>query len=117
MNNPIATEPPNSDGLVLTRRELALMAGKGTPGFLAVFTYSMYKIIRLGPDIIFYKTTYIPLLVSLFGWLGVMVYVHFIGKKSNVISITGGLSAYFGGCYIFFYMGLFGIYQLFNGFN
>jgi len=88
---------------------------------LVLFFYSLYKLYTLGFASEYKYYTYIPLLLSIISFVSLVIYGQNISRTdisySNALSTFIGFIPFAVGCYITFFLGLFGIYQSITNFN
>ena len=88
---------------------------------LGLFFYSIYKafILGLGSEYKFY--TYIPFFLSIVASISIIIYTKNLFRTdisfSNSLSVFIGLIPFTSGCYITFFLGIYGIYTIIIDFN
>lgn len=88
---------------------------------VALFVYSLYKTIILGFNSEYQFYTYIPLSLSVISFASVIYYLENLFRTdishSNSFSTFIGLIPFITGCYMTFFLGIYGIWKIIYGFD
>lgn len=86
-----------------------------------LFIYSIYKIFTVGFNDEYKFYSYIPLVLSIVAFISLTIYTKNLFRTdishSNSFSTLIGFIPFFAGCYMFFFLGIYGIYLIVIDFN